>query len=171
MGAGKTEVGSRLALALGARFEDLDRAIEAAAGVSISRVFEETGEEEFRRLETAALRRLALTRDDCVIATGGGTPTLPENVDLMRSTGITFWLDPPFEEILARLDRSARDRRPLFSSENEARALYQARRAAYAAAGTRVKIAAREGPGEIIERIRRDLAESAWTADSKVSSR
>ena len=51
MGAGKSTVGRRLAARLGFPFSDLDDDIEAAAGRTISEIFEEDGEDAFRALE------------------------------------------------------------------------------------------------------------------------
>lgn len=162
MGAGKTRVGERLARALKARFEDLDRRIEDEAGASIADLFETSGEQAFRRLETAVLKRLALAPGNCVIATGGGTATKPENVETMRETGLVLWLDPPFDEISSRLDRGARADRPLFGSEQEAKALFATRRPVYAAAGRRIEVAAGEGPAEVAERVYGELSALGW---------
>ena len=153
MGAGKTSVGSRLADLMGMEFVDLDQVVEAEENLPISRIFAEQGEEGFRRLESAALGSLAERRDRLVIATGGGTATLPANVEFMRSSGTIFWLDPSFEAIVSRLGTAGRQRRPLFASPTQARALYEERRDRYSAAGLRVAIGADEQPDEVAERI------------------
>lgn len=171
MGAGKTEVGAQLAQRLGAGFVDLDRWVETEAGVPIAKVFEESGEQEFRRLEAGALAEVTARRGSWVVATGGGTVTRRENVEVMRSTGVVYWLDIAFEEILSRLDAAARDERPLFSSEPEARALYQARRQAYEAAGQRLEIGVGEGPEAVAERIWRRLAATTSSESPVAGSR
>jgi shikimate kinase len=44
MGAGKTSLGRKLAAKLDAPFRDADHEIEAAAGLSVSEIFEKFGE-------------------------------------------------------------------------------------------------------------------------------
>ena len=51
MGSGKSTIGWRLADELGWRFIDLDEEIEAAQGRPISDIFDQDGEDLFRRLE------------------------------------------------------------------------------------------------------------------------
>ena len=57
MGTGKSTVGPILAESLGRRFIDLDQAIEERWGCSISQMFAEVGEGEFRRRESELLKR------------------------------------------------------------------------------------------------------------------
>ena len=59
MGAGKSCVGRALATTLGWGFEDLDERIEKNTGRRIADIFRESGEDEFRRLEHAALETIA----------------------------------------------------------------------------------------------------------------
>ena len=53
MGCGKTTVGSMLADELGWDFVDLDDDIEAETGTTITDIFQDRGESEFRRIEHA----------------------------------------------------------------------------------------------------------------------
>lgn len=68
--SGKSTVGRALAERLGVPFIDVDAAIEAQTGHSISEIFVSDGEEYFRRLEEDAT--LALIREPGVISLGGG---------------------------------------------------------------------------------------------------
>ena len=70
-GAGKTTVGRGLAARLGLRFRDTDRDVERTAGKAVSDIFVQDGEQEFRRLEAAAVAS-ALAEHDGVLALGGG---------------------------------------------------------------------------------------------------
>lgn len=70
-GAGKTTVGRRVSELLPADFTDLDEAVEAETGQSIARIFAESGEAEFRRLERGAMER-ALAGPPQLIAAGAG---------------------------------------------------------------------------------------------------
>jgi shikimate kinase len=77
MGAGKTTVGRLVAEKLGVPFRDTDADVEAAAGRSVSDIFVDSGEAEFRRLEAAAVTA-ALSGYDGVLALGGGAVLDPE---------------------------------------------------------------------------------------------
>src|ERR1700680_3619606 len=114
MGCGKSRVGSALADELGWSFYDLDQEIEKAAGVSITDVFDQQGEAAFRALETEALKKRVYnvrTGRPQVIALGGGTFTIQENVELASNYGVTIWLDAPLEVIEQRI--AAETHRPL----------------------------------------------------------
>ena len=71
MGAGKTTVGRILAQKWGVGFRDSDQDIEASEGRSVSDIFVDSGEAEFRALERAAVAQ-ALESHDGVLALGGG---------------------------------------------------------------------------------------------------
>ena len=55
MGTGKTSVGRLLAEKTGLTFVDTDELIADEAGKTISRIFEEDGEESFRMIETKVI--------------------------------------------------------------------------------------------------------------------
>src|SRR5690606_33103108 len=71
MGAGKSEVGRRLARRLNRPFLDADVIIEARAGRSTPDLFRAEGERGFRRQEARIIAELGKVRGS-VIATGGG---------------------------------------------------------------------------------------------------
>ncbi len=103
MGSGKSTVGRCLAKKLGYRFIDTDAIIEQVAGQSISEIFAEQGEGEFRALETRVLAGVTpYTRT--VIATGGGAVVRQENWGYLQA-GLVVWLDVPVEELVVRLSR------------------------------------------------------------------
>ncbi len=70
-GAGKSTVGRRVADRLGVDFSDTDHLVEASTGMSVSDIFVDLGEEEFRRLEAAAVADAVVTSEG-VVALGGG---------------------------------------------------------------------------------------------------
>ena len=70
-GAGKTTVGQALAARLGVAFHDVDAAIEAAQGRSVSDIFVDDGEPAFRDLERAEVAR-SLSEESGVVSVGGG---------------------------------------------------------------------------------------------------
>ena len=77
--------------------------VENALGRSVSHIFEQSGEEAFRRAETLALQRLLLIPDS-VVATGGGAVLREENWDYMRASGLVCYLKVSPEESLRRTE-------------------------------------------------------------------
>lgn len=110
MGVGKTSVGRRLAQALGMPFRDADEEIEAAAGRSVSEIFSELGEQEFRAGERRVIARL-LREEPHVLATGGGAFVNPDTRSLLKSSAVVVWLKADLEVLVRRTAR--RDTRPL----------------------------------------------------------
>jgi shikimate kinase len=152
MGSGKTTVGRRLAAALGVPFVDLDQEIELRAGQTVRLIFERLGEPAFRQMEAEALRG-TLALPDVVVATGGGTMAFEGNARLIRSNGLSVWLNPPFATIASRIGGLGKADRPLFKDEVQALALYRERLPAYRRADLTVDVAPGEGPEEIAARI------------------
>ena len=90
-GCGKTSVGTLLAQRLGRPFFDADAEIERRLGCTIPAFFAREGENSFRAVETQVLTELG-KRSGCVIATGGGCVTRPENYELLHQNGTLVWL-------------------------------------------------------------------------------
>lgn len=93
-GCGKTTIGRALAADTGRRFLDADEELEKRLGCNIPRYFSEHGESEFRQEETKLLAELG-KQSGCVIATGGGCVTVPQNRALLRQNGTVVWLKRP----------------------------------------------------------------------------
>ena len=155
MGAGKTTVGRALAERLNYRFRDLDDLIVERTGKSIHQLFSESGEAEFRRLETEAIRTCR-DYEKTVIALGGGAYVASLNRDLLREIGRTVWLDCPLEICLARIEGDKS--RPLLATKPEMQALLERRLPAYALADLAIRTEART-PAEIAFEIIRSLGE------------
>jgi len=137
MGAGKTSVGQVLSRNLAWPFEDLDDRVQARDGRAIEQIFRESGESEFRRLETAALRQLLaeLPASPRVVALGGGAFGQPENLALIEALGtLTVFLDAPAGELFRRCEQDV-VRRPLQRGFREFQNLYEVRRPHYLKAG------------------------------------
>jgi shikimate kinase len=145
MGAGKTTVGRLLAQKLDYSFYDLDDLIVERTGKSIRQIFSESGEEEFRRLETEAIRT-CLDYEKAVIALGGGAYVSELNSNLMREIGKTIWLDCPLEICFARIESD--NSRPLLATGPEMQALLERRLPSYALADFVIRTEARS-PEEI----------------------
>jgi len=113
MGAGKSTVGRVLARRLRLPFTDADEAIEAAAKRSISDIFADYGEAEFRRLEREVIARLLANEQQHVIATGGGAPMDPDTRARIKAHAISVWLRVKLGTLAARTER--RGKRPLLA--------------------------------------------------------
>jgi len=149
MGAGKSTVGKLLARSLNWSFLDLDREIEALAGKTISAIFQEESETGFRDYEEQVLKK-TVTRNQCVIACGGGVISSLENIRFLKNE-TTVWLDLSAAEAAARLEYS--EDRPLLGeckdTLQELNEILSARQAAYAETA-RLRVASDKFPPEII---------------------
>lgn len=158
MAAGKTVCGRHLATLLERPFVDLDAEIVARAGQRIPEIFAARGEAGFRDLEREALFALP-GEPPSIVATGGGVVTGDENVERMRETGITVWLDVPFAVLAVRAAEETPPSRPLFSEPGAARGLFDRRRERYRQAEIRIRLDGWESPEEVAARIVESLKE------------
>ena len=117
--SGKTTVGRALAARLCREFVDTDHLVETEAGREIAVIFQESGEEAFRHLESEILRRVcerASRGEELVVATGGGVVLLADNIKLMRNSGKVVWLRAPaavLEQRIGADPATGRSRPPL----------------------------------------------------------
>ena len=91
MGAGKTTVGKALAKALNVSFYDLDWYIETRMRRTVKQIFDQEGEEGFRRIEHNMLHEVA-EFENVVLSCGGGTPCFYDNIDYMNAQGQVVYL-------------------------------------------------------------------------------
>ena len=153
MGAGKTTVGPLLAGRLQTQFYDLDQLIEETEKSTIRQIFETKGEIFFRQKETELLLPLTRLRN-AVIALGGGTFVQETNRELIRSTGISIWINVPLDRIQKRIQNPLS--RPLFRTPQEMEALFRQRSAIYALADMEVSVG-EEPAEEIAEKILQNI--------------
>jgi len=161
MGVGKSTVGRRLARRLGLPFADGDIEIEAAAAMTVSEIFAQLGEAEFRAGEARVLKRL-LHGPRMVLATGGGAVLNPETRAELKARAVTVWMRADLETVAARVQR--RDTRPLLRGRDPLvalKAMADIRYPFYAAADVTVDVAG-GAHAEAVDRIVHAL-ETYWT--------
>lgn len=107
MGCGKSTLAQMLGETLHRNVVDTDTLVEEKAGMTISQIFAQYGEEHMRELETAVCRELS-QQENLIIATGGGLPLRQENRDYLRSTGTVFFLNRDPAQIYDTMDKSGR---------------------------------------------------------------
>lgn len=115
-GSGKTTIGNQLAENLRLPFLDLDAELEKIEGKTVQEIFATRKEDFFRSLEAKTLKSFCDEKEDFVMATGGGTPSFFDNMELMNRSGKTVFLDVPISEICSRLQKTNLSLRPLFAN-------------------------------------------------------
>jgi XRE family transcriptional regulator, aerobic/anaerobic benzoate catabolism transcriptional regulator len=123
-GAGKTTVGRRLARRLRRRFVELDKQIEARAGLTLGEIFSLHGEDYYRRLERDTLIDLLALQQPLVLTVGGGLVTAPDTFALLLRQTTTIWLRAHTEDYWNRVIRQG-DRRPMDQHPQAREALRQ----------------------------------------------
>ncbi|HWE44547.1 MAG TPA: shikimate kinase [Caulobacteraceae bacterium] len=115
MGVGKSSVGRRLAKTLEMPFHDADEEIERAAQRTVSEIFQDLGETQFRDGEHRVIARL-LAGPPHVLATGGGAFLHAKTRTVMKENAVTVWLKADLELLAQRVAR--RDTRPLLRGKD-----------------------------------------------------
>ncbi len=121
-GSGKSVVAQALGQRLHRPVIETDAEIVKAAGMTIPEIFEKSGEEEFRRLETLEMQASGKLSER-IISTGGGVVTREENYNLLHQNGIIVWLERDTSKLPT-------DGRPI-SQKSDLRELYRKRKPMY----------------------------------------
>lgn len=155
MGSGKSSIGKLLADQLELPFYDLDSLIEKKARKTISNIFSEKGEAEFRKMESSGLKRWLNECKKGVLATGGGTPCHDNNMQIINRQSTAVYLKASIDELSKRLIQNKE--RPLIKgkSEEDLRAFIRAhlkiRKPFYEKAS--IRVLSRGEMTEIVDRI------------------
>ena len=116
MGTGKTAVGRVLAEKLGKEFVELDLIIEQKAGKTISEIFCQDGEIQFREAEIETIKEVS-RKKNTVIACGGGIVLNKINIDRLRNECIIVYLTASPQIILRRTLGDQNERPLLLDTE------------------------------------------------------
>ena len=107
---------------LGRTVIETDAEIVKTAAMSIPKIFERSGEDEFRRLETDEIKNCGKLSEK-IISTGGGTVTRNENYAYLHQNGVIVWL----ERDISKLPTAGRP----ISQKSDLNELYQKRKPMY----------------------------------------
>ena len=121
MGAGKTTVGRALATTLHMPFRDADHEIERAARRSVSEIFADRGEAEFRDGERRVIARLLTREQPHVLASGGGAFVQPDTREVIQANALSIWLKVELDVLVRRVSR--KNTRPLLHNRDPAEVL------------------------------------------------
>ncbi|MDC3030998.1 shikimate kinase [Candidatus Pelagibacter sp.] len=138
MGSGKSSIGLLVAEKLKLNFIDIDNEIEKKLGTTISKVFEDKGEDYFRKIEEKiTLKKLKLY--PAVISLGGGA-FINENIrKVVLKSHVSFWLNWDKNILLTRIKNSKKRPLAINSSDNEIIDLIKKRSNVYAKALFEIK--------------------------------
>tara|TARA_B100000530_G_scaffold60174_1_gene34857 strand:- start:521 stop:1009 length:489 start_codon:yes stop_codon:yes gene_type:complete len=115
MGVGKTTIGKIVAKKLKLKFVDIDSLIEKKEKNTIREIFQNKGEDYFRKIETK-ITLLELKKVNLVIALGGGAFINRSVRKEALNSSISFWLDLELKSLINRLKKTKK--RPLLNQED-----------------------------------------------------
>lgn len=128
-GSGKSDLSKLLAEYIDYTFFDMDKVIESREKKTINKIFEDSGEEYFREVESDVLEELSNIKN-AVVSTGGGAILKEKNRALMKERGIVIFIDRPAELIVNNINVSERpllvqDKNKLIELSKKRDALYR----------------------------------------------
>ena len=114
MGSGKSIIGKDLSEYLNLKFYDTDKEIELKTNKSISKIFEEQGEQYFRKIEEKICIKL-LSQNNCIISLGGGSIINRNIRKEIKQNSYSIFLQVKLNNLLKRLKTSKK--RPLLNNK------------------------------------------------------
>ena len=126
-GCGKTATGKLVAEKLGLEFLDTDDEIYKLTGKYPHEIIENSGESEFRDVESQVVKAVSKLQGK-VISTGGGVIIRKGNVLNLRENGRIYFLDRPIEDL------QIGENRPLSSNFEDLKKRYDERYSLYISA-------------------------------------
>ncbi len=105
MGSGKTTIGHLLAKKIKLNFIDIDKKIEEMENISISEIFNQKGEDYFRKIEEKLSLKF-LNQKNNVISLGGGG-FINENIrKIILKENLSFWLNWKNATLIERINKN-----------------------------------------------------------------
>lgn len=124
MGSGKDSVGKKISKKTDLSFISMDDYIVLTETRTINSIFEESGEDYFRKIEKQTLKRINNIRN-IVVATGGGVVKDEENRKILSKMGKVIYLYTSLKAVKQRLDKDKT--RPLIKDKDNIIKIYNER--------------------------------------------
>lgn len=121
---GKSTISRYLANSLHKEWIDLDEEIEKKAGMKISDIFKKYGENKFRDIETEVTLKNC-TKNNVVIACGGGIILREKNIDALSQNGIIIYLDRPLNRLIQHDPSRPKLKEGIHTLYKERKSLYE----------------------------------------------
>jgi len=102
-GAGKTTLGSKLAIEMQVPFIELDGEIEKDTGMPLGEIFSLYGQSGYRAIERRTLTKVLSEQESAVISVGGGVVSEKDTFDHLLSHCYTIWIKAQPEEHMSRV--------------------------------------------------------------------
>ena len=130
MGAGKSTIGYLLSNKINSDFYDIDKIIEEEEGLKITEIFENKGENYFRKIEEKICLKI-LKFNKIIISLGGGSFLNNKIREEIQNNHVSFWLNWNTSTIIRRIKKNKN--RPILKgmSENEINKLIIKRKKIY----------------------------------------
>jgi len=154
VGVGKSSVGRKLAVKIGARCIDVDRLIEKEYGRKLQAIIDEYGEKKFLSIESGAIRNLVFSpQKKYVISPGGSSVYSARAMRFLKKKSVVVFLDAPLV-IIARHIQDKSSRGIIGSRRLTLAELYRQRRPLYKKyADHTVRITSGDSLGMVIRKI------------------
>jgi shikimate kinase/3-dehydroquinate synthase len=155
MGSGKDSVGKKISKKTDLSFISMDDYIVFTEKRSINSIFEESGEDYFRKIEKETLKRIKNIRN-VVVATGGGVVKDEENRKILSKMGEVIYLYTNLDAVKQRLNKDKT--RPLIKDKDNIIKIYNERmkKGFYDFADTKIDTSAIK-PTKVAEKILKHL--------------
>lgn len=123
-GCGKSSIGKALSDLSGMQLIDIDEEVERSSGMSVIQIFEDYGEDYFRRLETEETAN-AGRLSGIIIATGGGVVMKAGNFPALAERGRIYYLQNSVSKLAFCGRPLSKDRDTLLKLYEERDPLYR----------------------------------------------
>ena len=121
-GSGKSVIGQKIAQEKGLLWKDTDKQIlNMFEKDNITEIFDEFGEETFRKVEKEIFESILASDEKCIVSTGGGLPIIDGVMDSMLKDGSVIYLTASIECLWRRLSYVPKelDDRPLLKKDGQ----------------------------------------------------